>query len=82
MIRIRSFLVGTNGLEPSTSCMSSKRSNQLSYAPTIFNFLLANQLSYATSNNSISNLLLLCKRFYNARLIFVTYHSVGYKFLL
>ena len=27
------ILVGTNGLEPSTSCMSSKRSNQLSYAP-------------------------------------------------
>ena len=26
-------MVGTNGLEPSTSCMSSKRSNQLSYAP-------------------------------------------------
>ena len=27
------ILVGTNGLEPSTSCMSSKRSDQLSYAP-------------------------------------------------
>ena len=25
------LVVGTNGLEPSTSCMSSKRSNQLSY---------------------------------------------------
>ena len=30
------FVVGTNGLEPSTSCMSSKRSNQLSYAPKRF----------------------------------------------
>ncbi len=27
------FLVGTVGLEPMTSCMSSMRSNQLSYAP-------------------------------------------------
>ena len=26
-------LVGTGGLEPPTSCMSSRRSNQLSYAP-------------------------------------------------
>ena len=26
-------LVGTTGLEPVTSCMSSKHSNQLSYAP-------------------------------------------------
>lgn len=33
----RSFvLVGTNGLEPSTFCMSSKRSDQLSYAPEVF----------------------------------------------
>ena len=30
-------LVGTGGLEPPTSCMSSRRSNQLSYAP-IFRF--------------------------------------------
>ena len=28
------MLVGTTGLEPVTSCMSSKRSNQLSYAPS------------------------------------------------
>ncbi len=28
-----SFLVGETGLEPGTSCMSSKRSNQLSYSP-------------------------------------------------
>ena len=27
-------MVGTTGLEPVTSCMSSKRSNQLSYAPS------------------------------------------------
>ena len=27
------FLVGTAELESATSCMSSKRSNQLSYAP-------------------------------------------------
>ena len=26
-------MVGTGGLEPPTSCMSSRRSNQLSYAP-------------------------------------------------
>ncbi len=26
------FVVDTNGFEPSTSCVSSKRSNQLSYA--------------------------------------------------
>ena len=33
-VRIRSFLlVGTVGIEPMTSCMSSMRSNQLSYAP-------------------------------------------------
>lgn len=31
---LRSFmLVGTVGIEPMTSCMSSMRSNQLSYAP-------------------------------------------------
>ncbi len=28
------IVVGTTGLEPVTSCMSSKRSNQLSYAPS------------------------------------------------
>ena len=32
----RFFLVGTGGLEPLTPCMSSRYSNQLSYAP-IFN---------------------------------------------
>ncbi len=26
-------MVGTSGLEPLTSCVSSRRSNQLSYAP-------------------------------------------------
>ena len=30
---IQSFVVGTAELESATSCMSSKRSNQLSYAP-------------------------------------------------
>ena len=30
---IQGFLVGTTELESVTSCMSSKRSNQLSYAP-------------------------------------------------
>ena len=29
-------LVGTTGVEPVTSCLSSKRSNQLSYAPSSF----------------------------------------------
>lgn len=29
-------MVGTVGLEPMTSCMSSMRSNQLSYAPELF----------------------------------------------
>ena len=29
------ILVGTRGLEPLTSCMSSRRSNQLSYAPIV-----------------------------------------------
>ena len=28
-------MVGTGGLEPPTSCMSSKHSNQLSYAPPL-----------------------------------------------
>ena len=28
-------MVGTGGLEPPTSCVSSKRSNQLSYAPIV-----------------------------------------------
>ena len=31
----RNALVGTTGLEPVTSCLSSKRSNQLGYAPRI-----------------------------------------------
>lgn len=31
----RYALVGTIGLEPMTSCMSSMRSNQLSYAPVL-----------------------------------------------
>ena len=31
--RQRGFVVGTAELESATSCMSSKRSNQLSYAP-------------------------------------------------
>ena len=49
-------LVGTNGLEPSTSCMSSKRSNQLSYAPisciiSIFK-LLGKQFSLAYHKKS------------------------------
>ena len=30
---VQSFMVGTAELESATSCMSSKRSNQLSYAP-------------------------------------------------
>lgn len=30
---IQDFMVGTTELESVTSCMSSKRSNQLSYAP-------------------------------------------------
>ena len=30
---VRAKLVGTGGLEPPTSCVSSRRSNQLSYAP-------------------------------------------------
>ena len=30
-------MVGTGGLEPPTSCMSSRRSNQLSYAPIFYN---------------------------------------------
>ena len=31
--KVRGSMVGTGGLEPPTSCMSSRRSNQLSYAP-------------------------------------------------
>ena len=31
----REFLVGTNGLEPSTSRLSGVRSNHLSYAPVL-----------------------------------------------
>ena len=29
-------LVGANGLEPSTSCVCSRRSNQLSYVPVFW----------------------------------------------
>ena len=32
-------MVGTRGLEPRTSSLSEKRSNQLSYAPEIFKIL-------------------------------------------
>ena len=32
------FLVGTVGFEPMTSCMSSMRSNRLSYAPVYNHF--------------------------------------------
>ena len=34
------MLVGTNGLEPSTSRLSGGRSNHLSYAPKFFGFVL------------------------------------------
>ena len=32
------FMAGTKGLEPSTFCVTGRRSNQLSYAPIFFNF--------------------------------------------
>ena len=37
-IKLKDFLVGTNGLEPSTSRLSGVRSNHLSYAPVLSSF--------------------------------------------
>jgi hypothetical protein len=38
--RSRTEMVGPNGLEPSTSSVSGRRSNQLSYGPTSERFYL------------------------------------------
>ena len=38
------LMVGTNGLEPSTFCMSSRRSDQLSYAPERLNYNICARL--------------------------------------
>ena len=36
--QVEKWLVGPNGLEPSTSSVSGRRSNQLSYGPTCERF--------------------------------------------
>ena len=46
-------MVGTGEFESPTSCMSSKRSNQLSYAPIITGLLIVTNLSHQdTEQNS------------------------------
>ena len=32
------LVAGVTGLEPATSCVTGRRSNQLSYTPTVFEF--------------------------------------------
>ena len=39
------FMAGTNGLEPSTSCVTGRRSNQLNYAPEAYSLhIILNQI--------------------------------------
>ena len=50
----RLSLVGTVGIEPMTSCMSSMRSNQLSYAPLLY--ILYHSAAQLSTRNVAQNL--------------------------
>ena len=50
-------MVGTDGIEPLTSCMSSMRSNQLSYAPgTIILYHISSHFASGKNNKDIRNI--------------------------